>query len=209
MYIPNQFQQADRTKLLAFMRNHSFAALVSANPAAPLASHLPLLVDEHDGQLVLRGHMARANPQWREHPLRVLAIFSGPHAYISPTWYDAENTVPTWDYLSVHAVGTLRLDDDEVSVRRFFEDLARTYEGEPAQLWQARLGAETFASFIQQIVCFRIQVEDLQGAWKLNQNHPEQRRRKVIAALHAHGDEDAVAIATAMAATLSDPAATA
>jgi transcriptional regulator len=209
MYIPTLFQQADRTELLAFMRSHSFAALVSACPAAPIASHLPLLVDEHDGQLVLRGHMARANPQWREHPLRVLAIFSGPHAYISPTWYDAENTVPTWDYLAVHAAGTLRLDEDEASVRRFFADLAHAYEGEQAQTWQARLGTETFASFIQQIVCFRIQVEDLQGAWKLNQNHPEPRRRKVIAALRARGDEDAAAIAAAMAATLGSPAATA
>jgi transcriptional regulator len=209
MYIPTLFQQSDRSALLALMRSHSFATLVSAGPAAPTASHLPLLVDEHDGQLVLRGHMARANPQWREHPLRVLAIFSGPHAYISPTWYDAEDTVPTWDYLSVHAEGTLRLYDDDLSVRSFFADLAQAYEGEQAQLWQARLGAETFSSFVQQIVCFRIQVEVLQGAWKLNQNHPEPRRRKVIAALRARGDADSAAIADAMAATLTGPASSA
>jgi transcriptional regulator len=202
MYIPTQFQQHIRSELLSFMRKHSFATLVSASPAAPLASHLPLLIDEHDGQLVLRGHMARDNPQWRDHPLRVLAIFSGPHSYISPTWYEAENTVPTWDYLSVHAVGTLRLEVEEDSVRCFFADLARVYEGERAQIWQARLGSETFASFVRQIVCFRIQVEDLQGAWKLNQNHPELRRHKVIASLRARGDEDALAIADAMAATI-------
>ncbi len=205
MYIPPSFQQTNRAELLAFMRSNSFATLVSADAAAPLASHLPLLADEQDGQFILRGHMARANPQWRDHPLRVLAIFPGPHSYISPTWYGADNAVPTWNYLAVHAVGTLRLIIDEDGVRRLLADLALAYEGEQAQRWQARLSATSLTSFIQQIVCFRIQVESIEGAWKLSQNHPPARREKVIAALARLPGDDARSIATAMAAAQGVP----
>jgi transcriptional regulator len=202
MYVPSSFIIREARPLIDFMRAHSFAALVSSSPAAPVASHLPLLVDEQDGQVVLRGHVARANSQWQAHPMRVLAIFSGPHAYISPTWYQADDVVPTWNYQAVHAVGTLQLCEAEEDVRRFFADLATTYEGEQARLWQERLSADTFTSFCQQIVCFRIQVESLQGAWKLSQNHPLERRRQVIVQLRRQGGENEQAIAAAMEATL-------
>jgi transcriptional regulator len=204
MYIPSQFREQDRATLVAFMREHGFATLVSNGPTGLIASHVPLLVDDEDGRVAIRGHVARANPHWRDHDGRALAIFSGPHCYISSAWYDADNTVPTWNYQAVHAAGTLELIEDEAGVARFFADLAAAYEGAEARLWQERLSAESFAAFSKQIVCFRIEVDDLQGKWKLNQHHPAERRRKVIAELRRLGGEDREAIARAMESTLSD-----
>src|SRR5258708_7170285 len=114
MYIPSAFAETDLATLHDFIQAHSFALLASHHDGQPLASHLPLLLDRATGvQGTLRGHMARANPQWRQADgTEVLAVFLGPHAYVSPTWYEADDVVPTWNYVAVHAYGTLRLIDD-------------------------------------------------------------------------------------------------
>ena len=112
MYNPASFAQHDVSKLHAFLRRHSFATLVSSGEGGLVASHLPLLLDPRAGRLGhLLGHMARANPQWRQVEGEVLAIFQGPHTYISPSWYEEPGMVPTWNYVAVHAYGTLQLVD--------------------------------------------------------------------------------------------------
>ena len=114
MYIPAAFQQTDKTKLHDFIEANSFGLLVSTHGGEPFATHLPFLLERDAGPHgCLVGHVARANPQW--HGLdgqTVLAVFSGPHAYVSPTWYEAENVVPTWNYVAVHAYGPCRLVED-------------------------------------------------------------------------------------------------
>src|SRR5688572_23601686 len=112
MYIPATFAETDRNKLFEFIEQYSFATLVSTSGAEPIASRLPFLFDRQAGPHGrLLGHMARANPQWKTADgTRVLVMFDGPHAYISPTWYESRQVVPTWNYVAVHAYGTLHVD---------------------------------------------------------------------------------------------------
>src|SRR5262245_52454200 len=102
MYIPSAFAQADPAELFAFMESYSFALLVSTHEGEPFGTHIPLLLERDTGPHgTLVGHMARANPHWRGLDGQpVLAVFSGPHAYVSPTWYESENVVPTWHYVA-------------------------------------------------------------------------------------------------------------
>jgi transcriptional regulator len=130
MYIPAAFAERDLTRLHDFIERHSFGLLVSQVDALPFASHLPFLLDRTAGPHgALVGHMARANPQWREADGQtVLAIFSGPHAYISPTWYEAEQVVPTWNYTAVHAYGRVQIIEDESALLEIVQETIRLYE---------------------------------------------------------------------------------
>jgi len=110
MYIPPSFAKTDRTKLFDFIEQHNFGLLISQLGDEPAAVHVPLLLDRHAGTSgILVGHMAQANPQWQAKDRNVLVVFSGPHVYISPSWYEAENVVPTWNYVAVHVYGTLHI----------------------------------------------------------------------------------------------------
>jgi transcriptional regulator len=103
MYIPPHFRQHDPEAAIAFMKRHPFAVIVSNGAEAPLATHLPFHTSEENGSIVLTAHFAKANPQWKTLS-DVLVIFSGPHAYISPSNYEKEENVPTWNYIAVHAM---------------------------------------------------------------------------------------------------------
>ena len=204
MYVPPHFAETDRTKLHDFIEQNGFGLLVSQVDGLPFATHLPFLLDRAAGPHgTLVGHMARANPQWRESAGQVaLAVFSGPHAYVSPTWYEAEQVVPTWNYVAVHASGRLQLVEDRDALRTIVQDSVRFYEQAMPQPW-AFNGSGTFADrMLGQIVGFRIEVERIEGKWKLNQNHPAERRRKVVRALRQRGDENAQAVAALMQAML-------
>src|SRR4051794_14312849 len=111
MFIPTAFNESDQNKLHKFIQAHSFGLLISTHQNEPFATHLPLLLERDVGPHgCLVGHMARANPQWHDlEGQQALVVFSGPHAYISPTWYEAANVVPTWNYVAVHAYGICRL----------------------------------------------------------------------------------------------------
>src|ERR1044071_9429828 len=119
MYLPSDFKEEDFQKLAAFIHQFSFATLVSGRSGSLQASHLPFLFDEKRGKSgFLRGHMAKANPHWKTiEEEEVLVIFQGPHAYISPTWYEASETVPTWNYATVHAYGYYRSITDPEGLR--------------------------------------------------------------------------------------------
>ncbi len=111
MYILNAYRVEEKAELLAFMHQNSFATLVSIVDGSPFASHLPLTVVDNGEQILLRGHFAKANPHWRAHENggELLTIFHGAHAYISPSQYETQEAVPTWNYIAVHAYGTMRL----------------------------------------------------------------------------------------------------
>jgi transcriptional regulator len=204
MYIPEAFAEADLSKLHAFIEQNSFGLLVSQVEGLPFATHLPFLLERSTGPNgCLLGHMARANPQWQEAGgQRVLAIFSGPHAYISPTWYASEQVVPTWNYVAVHVYGRFQIIDNEEAVRKVLEKSVGVYEQAMPQPWSFA-GAEGYVRRRQaQIVAFRIEIEKIEGKWKLNQNQPLERRKRVIRALREQGDASALAIAALMQSRL-------
>src|SRR5258706_538307 len=154
MYIPAAFAETDLTKLHAFIEQHSFGLLVSQVDGLPFASHLPLLLERTVGPRgTLVGHMARANSQWREAAGQtVLAIFSGPHAYISPTWYEAEQVVPTWNYTAVHAYGTMQILDNADAVLAIVRKSVAVYERTMPKPWSFEGSDQYFELLLAQIV---------------------------------------------------------
>jgi transcriptional regulator len=191
MYVPASFAPPDAASLFDAIQRYSFALLVSGSGDDLTASHLPLLLDRTSGEHgTLLGHMARANSQWRGAAGQpVLAIFSGPHAYISPTWYEAAQVVPTWNYVAVHAYGRLELIEDAAQSEQILRRTVATYEAGMQTPWQLNESPEWTLRLVAQIVAFRIPIDRLEGKWKLNQNHPAERRAKVVAALERQGDE--------------------
>jgi transcriptional regulator len=198
MYIPSAFAQTDTATLHAFIEQHSFALLCSTDETGvPFASHLPLLLDRQAGLLI--GHMARANPQWRHADGRsVLAIFSGPHVYISPTWYEAEQVVPTWNYVAVHVTGVFRAIHDRDALLEIVRIAVERYEGDGPQAWRVDAPTDYIDRMLKGIVGFRIEIANIEGKWKLSQNQPPERREKVLSALRKQDDKDATTIASLM-----------
>lgn len=200
MYLPTAFAELDPGKIHDFVRRHSFATLVTGGDAGLIGSHIPLLLDADAGQQGgLLGHMARANPQWRSFRGDVLAIFTGPHAYVSPSWYEEEGTVPTWNYVAVHAYGTLQLVEDRASLLAILRHSVQVYEGSRPRPWTFDESAPHVENLRKAIVGFRIIVERWEGKWKLSQNHPEHRQRRVLDALKGQPDENSQAVAALMA----------
>jgi transcriptional regulator len=199
MYVPSSFAETNSAKLHEFMRKHSFATLVSRNNAGLVASHLPLLFVPDAGRMgSLVGHMARANSQWRDVRGEVMAIFAGPHVYVSPSWYEEDGTVPTWNYVAVHAYGTFHLVEDRQPLLEILRKSVATYESGMPKPWTIDETAPYVDQMMRGITGFRIEITTLEGKWKLSQNHSEDRRRRVIKVLAQQPDEDSQAIAAAM-----------
>jgi len=200
MYIPPPFQGPQQAKLFDFIEENSFGLVVSGLDGRLCATHLPLLVRREigpHGQLV--GHMASANPHWREMVGQdVLAVFNGPHAYISPRWYEAENVVPTWNYVAVHVTGRCQLVDDEQLTAEVITDYVNTYERSLPSPWAVDVGTPFFLKLVKQIVAFRIDIGKLEGKWKLSQNHPAERRENVARQLAQSDHSSAREIARLM-----------
>jgi transcriptional regulator len=208
MYLPRHFEE-DRIEVLAeFLRGHPFATLVSLAGDGLIATHLPLLWDAAPAPFgTLTGHFARPNPHGREARAEVasLAIFHGPQAYVSPSWYVTKRShgkvVPTWNYLAVHAYGVLRIIDDRDWLRDFVTRLTDLQEGDFPQPWKVTDAPDEFvSSMVNGIVGVEIRVQRLEGKWKLSQNRPPADRASVIEGLRARGDTDSRAVAEAMAA---------
>jgi transcriptional regulator len=199
VYIPASFSETDTAKLHDFMRRYSFAVLTSHGQDGLVASHLPLLLDSSagpHGRLI--GHMARANPHWRHLEGEVMAIFSGPHTYVSPSWYQADGTVPTWNYVAVHAYGIGHVVEDSDGLLEILRTSVQTYESARPEPWVFDESAPHVEKMLKSIVGFRVEITRLEGKWKLSQNHPEERRRRVIRALEAGTDMESKAIAALM-----------
>ncbi len=205
MYVPAHFDESDPGKLHDFIEQNSFGLLVSQVGGVPFATHLPFLLDRAAGQHgTLIGHMARANPHWKELGAQTaLAVFSGPHAYISPTWYEAANVVPTWNYAAVHAIGPVERIEDHETLLQIVQQSVKVYETTMPRPWTLDTSGSFVDRLLAQIVGFRIVIEKIEGKFKLNQNHPVERREKVIRALYERGDRDSQAIAAMMQTALS------
>lgn len=204
MFIPPAFSESDLSKLHAFIAQHSFAILVSQVDGLPFAPHIPILLEPGVGPYgTLVGHFARANRQWQQVAGQTaMAIFSGPHTYVSPTWYEASNVVPTWNYTAVHAYGQVELIESETSLRDILKASVQKYEQGMPEPWSIDESSPFIEKLTSQIVGFRMPIEKLEGKFKLNQHHPAERRHKVIRALEHQADENALALAALMRTTL-------
>ncbi|RKH65863.1 FMN-binding negative transcriptional regulator [Corallococcus llansteffanensis] len=206
LYTPSAFQEPDVRALHAFMKQHSFSTVIS-HDAESHVSHVPLLlVPERGAKGTLRGHLARANPHWRdfngERPL--LCIFHGPHAYISPSWYQARPAVPTWNYAVVHAVGRPRLLDTPALSALIDATLAEYEPGLDAPGGPTHLPEHTRAQLLEHIVGFELEIDELVGKFKLGQNRSAEDQAGVREGLLRQGG-DAQALLDLMAARARPP----
>jgi transcriptional regulator len=200
MYIPPHFAESDPAKLHGFIERNSFGLLVSQVAGVPFASHIPFLLDRSTGPHgTLISHVARANPHWKDLANQTaLAVFSGPHAYISPTWYESANVVPTWNYAAVHATGLVTVIEDAATLLEIVQRTVTLYEANMPNPWTLDTSGTFVERLLAQIVGFRIEIVTLEGKWKMSQNHPVERREKVIRALGKQGDENSVGVAEMM-----------
>jgi transcriptional regulator len=201
VYIPKAFEETRPEVLHALVRQNSFGILVSHDSGELVASHLPFLLEPERGAYgTLVGHMARANLQWQSfrEGAEVLAIFSGPHAYISPSWYEAELAVPTWNYLAVHAYGVPALVEDSASLLRILKAMVRTYESSLSPPWALQLPDDYMARMMKGIVGFEIEITRLEGKLKLGQNRSPADQARVVAALTQQADPLGLQIAELM-----------
>ncbi len=196
MYIPKAFREDDINTLHKLMREYSFATLITQHEGVPFATHLPFMLDAQRGPNgTLLAHMARANPQWHDFASgqEELVIFQGPHAYISPSWYEVELSVPTWNYAVVHAYGIPRLIEDGEELYQLLKTLIETHEAQFEKPWPFQLPDDYLQKMMRGIVGFEIEITRLEGKFKLSQNRTEAEREKVIAALQKSTDTLAVA----------------
>ncbi|WP_308634376.1 FMN-binding negative transcriptional regulator [Paenibacillus silvisoli] len=199
MYNPKHFQAAELPELMAFVEKYSFGTLYSQTDGEPFATQLPFLLErDADGQLYLLGHMARVNPHWRLIADRVLVVFQGPHAYISPTWYQEERTVPTWNYATVHASGEFELVESGEELIRILNRTVEKYESSMEAPWRADMTSPFQTQLMQGIVGFKVKIIRFEGKWKLSQNHSDERRERVINALRLSERDNAQAVADLM-----------
>jgi transcriptional regulator len=196
MYIPKYYREEDRQKILAFLKQNNFAALVTFDGKKPIATHIPVEVVESENSWTIYGHLSGANPQkktFSEH--EALLIFQGAHTYISARWY-AEVDVPTWDYMIVHVYGKIReVDGDELYsvlsrlVENHESNTSYRLEGLPQDMVQKE---------IKGVFGFAMDVTRIDGGYKLSQGKTEEERRKIISELENRGDEDSKVIAKAI-----------
>jgi transcriptional regulator len=190
MYIPPFNRVEDRDRIVNFIRAHGFATLVAADDGGIVVSHLPVLWDENNSEWgKLRSHMARANPQWRqfESGKEVLCIFHGPHAYISPSWYVMQHTVPTWNYASVHVYGIPTLVD-EMSLRQIVYDTTARNESGMPRPWTIPLSEQELSKMLKAIVGFSIEIIRVEATFKLGQNRSAEDQASMLKALSASAD---------------------
>ena len=199
MYIPKHFVQDDQALFTEVMRAHSFALLISTQDnGEPFATHLPLIVRTENESTIIEGHMARGNPHWhflQQNP-KAMIVFSGPHAYVSPSLYESKESVPSWNYIAVHAYGRVTLVHDAESKHAAQQRLMAAIDHAYQEQFDA-LRPDYLQGMIHGIVAFEFAVERLEGKFKLSQNRPMADRRNV-AAVFADGDTDQRAVASWM-----------
>lgn len=204
MYLPKHFEETRVDVLHGLIRAHPLGALVTTGVSGLEANHVPFEIDPDPAPFgTLRGHVARANPVWRDGVGDALVIFQGPELYVSPSWYPSKQeggkVVPTWNYAVVHAHGALRAIDDAAWLRAFVTRLTDRHEGRRAAPWKVTdAPADYVDKMLTAIVGIELPIARLAGKWKVSQNRPAADRAGVIAGLEADGDDAARAMAAAV-----------
>ncbi len=210
MYLPKRFEERDPERLRSFIQRYPLGSLVTATGSGLDANHIPFLfTDTGSAAGMLHGHIARANPLWRE-VLRdgtALVIFQGPDSFISPSWYPSKRenarVVPTWNYAVVHVHGALRFVDDPAWVRSHVEALTREHEGKRDPPWAVTDAPADFVEkMVAAVVGIEISITQLVGKWKVNQNRSISDRVGVVEALEREATPSGAAIAALIKETL-------
>ena len=207
MYLPDHFSETRADVLRALIKQHRLATIVRNGPDGLVADHIPLMFDDTTGHPTLRGHVARANPLWREAAEQeVLAIFQGPQAYISPSWYaskaEHDKVVPTWNYVVVHARGRLAAIDDAEWLRAHLSSMTNANESRFTPPWKVADAPDDFIrATARAIVGVEIKVKSLTGKWKISQNRSATDRSGVTQGLDADAAPGAAGMAALMRST--------
>jgi transcriptional regulator len=207
MYNPPHFQEERSEVLQQLIREHALAVVVTMGPEGLIANHIPLILDAEVGPLgTLRGHVSRMNPQWRDSLPHVaaLAIFQGPSAYITPSWYpsveETGKVVPTYNYVVVHAQGQMRTYEDPALLLRNVRALTKQHEAGLAKRWSVEDAPKDFIrEQLKGIVGIEIPIARLEGKWKVSQNRVPADRQGVIDGLQAAGDVKSLTMADEVA----------
>lgn len=191
MYIPKPYHEDNADTLVAFMRANSFATLVSSLDGMLWATHLPLVVADQDGSVTLTGHLAKPNPHWQAFGAdESLVIFNGPHAYVSPSLYEKAESVPTWNYVAVHAYGiphAITYDENPQRLQAMLEGMIDQYDGAYQAQWRS-LSDKFRRGMMSGIVGFELTVTRLEGKYKLSQNRSQTDQRRVAQAMLQRAD---------------------
>jgi transcriptional regulator len=197
MYIPKHFNINNAEEMYEFIEKNSFAILFSQHNGEPYATHLPLLLNKEEG--FLYGHFARPNEQWKDIANQeVLVIFQGPHCYISPSWYETNLAVPTWNYAAIHVYGQLEIARDEQEVFEALSDMVKKYERPDSPYQLENVDGNFIKGISKGIVGFKININKIEGKAKLSQNHPIARQELIIKQLENSVDQNNVHIAELM-----------
>lgn len=199
MYIADHYENTDPAAIENFIAENSFGILVNQTEGKLWATHIPLEIDVNaKGEKVLYGHLSKENRQWKGFAEndRVLAIFSGPHAYISSSWYDFEN-VPTWNYSAVHVYGKVRVIEGDELIDHLGRLVGKYEATQQNPVSVAGFSRKTMLQ-TRGIVGFEIVIDDIQAIRKLSQNRDEKNYRNIISELEKTGKPDAIAVASDM-----------
>jgi transcriptional regulator len=183
MYIPKEFQQPDQATAIEYMKTYSFATLITASDNTPRATHLPFVIEVENENIILHSHMAKDNPQWEEFAKgSCLVVFSNPNAYISPSLYEKNDNVPTWNYVAVHASGKAVIMDSEAEKIELLERMIQTYEPEYLEQWKT-VSERYKSNLFPDLVAFKIHVTQLECKEKLSQNRSKKERENITHSL--------------------------
>jgi transcriptional regulator len=198
MYIPKQFLNTDEESNLAFMKKYSFGTLVTIEKEQPIATHLPFLIDKTENGIVISSHFSKANPQVEALTKgTAMVIFSEPHAYVSPKHYESQLSVPTWNYLAVHAYGKATIIEGQKQSFDLLEKMILHYESEYLDQWN-NMPQEHRLKMLNGIVAFQIEVTSLQAQNKLSQNKSVAEKDRIITAFDNSANPNEVEIARYM-----------
>lgn len=197
MYIPKHFKIDDEEVMYDFIEKYGFATLFSQHKGEPYATHLPLMLNK--SEKTLYGHFARPNEQWKDaENQQVLAVFQGPHCYISPTWYETTKAVPTWNYVSIHLYGKMEIIEDRKLIFESLNDLVNKYETPDSPYNLNDVEASFIEGMSKGIVAFRINITKIEAKAKLSQNHPVERQELIIKHLENTFHQDNIQVANLM-----------
>jgi transcriptional regulator len=197
MYAPRYAQNSNTQEILAFIREYGFATLVNQVEGKLWATHTPLLLNEEGTRIT--GHISKANKQWKgfSEKEEVLAIFQGPHTYVSPSWYDHEN-VPTWNYIAVHVYGTLRTLEGDALIKSL-KGLVDKYEAHSeAPVTVEGMSSGYVEKEMKGLVAFEITITRMEASYKLSQNRDPKNHERIIRELKKRGDAQSMSVAEAM-----------
>jgi len=195
MYSPTYNRVEDRAELRAFMRANNFVLMVTGTGGELHASHLPVLIEERGEKLVLVMHMAKANPQWQQFfDEDVMVVFWGPHAYVSPRWYEQKERVPTWNYAAVHAYGKVKVVDGRAAKHEAQAKLVALQDPQWQPVFE-KLPASYMDGMLDAIVNFEVEVSRIETRWKLSQNRGRREMELITAQLEKSADSSERALA--------------